>query len=49
MLVTEEALAMAERLFEPLGDVIFCVKDLQGRYTTVNGAFFGAGGFEVRE
>ena len=30
---------MAERLFEPLGDVIFCVKDLQGRYTTVNGAF----------
>lgn len=39
MSALDEAIAMTERLFEPLSDVVYCVKDCDGRYLAVNSAF----------
>lgn len=33
------AVSMTEALFEPLGGVVYCVKDADGRYLAVNSAF----------
>ncbi|MGK0184326.1 MAG: PAS domain S-box-containing protein [Verrucomicrobiales bacterium] len=44
-----DAIALTERLFEPLGDVIYCVKDLDGRYLAVNSAFAERVNLKTRE
>ena len=35
----QQAIALTEPLFEPLGDIVYCVKDTVGRYLAVNSAF----------
>ncbi|MDA0814122.1 MAG: AraC family transcriptional regulator [Verrucomicrobia bacterium] len=35
----QDAIALTDRLFEPLGDVVYCIKDTEGRYLAVNAAF----------
>lgn len=44
-----DAIALTERLFEPLGDVIYCVKDREGRYLAVNSAFAERVNLKTRE
>ena len=35
----QQAISLTDRLFEPLGDVVYCIKDVGGRYLAVNSAF----------
>ncbi len=43
-----EAVALVEVLFEPLGGVVYCTKDLAGRYVSVNSAFAARAGRESK-
>ncbi len=43
-----QSIASSSLLFESLGDVLFCVKDLEGRYTQVNPAFIARVGLRNR-
>jgi len=43
-----QAVAFIETLFQPLGGVVFCVKDLDGRYVSANSAFAARAGRESR-
>lgn len=43
-----DAVALIELLFEPLGGVVYCVKDLNGRYVSANPAFAARAGRESK-
>ncbi len=43
-----QAVAFIETLFEPLGGVVYCVKDLEGRYVSANSAFAARAGLESK-
>jgi len=42
----EETIQLTKMLFEPLNDVVFCIKDSKGRYLVVNSAFVARAGKE---
>jgi PAS domain S-box-containing protein len=43
-----DAVALIEVLFDPLGGVVYCVKDLKGRYVSANSAFAARAGRESK-